>query len=330
MSIDQYLAFESLSFLILALFVVAGIVGLVVGGDILTKGSVQLAKAFSISPVVIGLTIISIATSMPEMVASMVSASRGNGGLAVGNILGSNLANGGLIVGLCALVSPIVIASRLIKLEVPFLIAVTGLFYFLSRGGELTRGEGFVLVGLTIGYLIFLVKTSKSGDDVLNEEISEEISQETFPAWKSVLYIFLGALGLAVGADFLVSASVESASRLGVSDFIIGITVVAVGTSLPELAACFSAALHKQADLVAGNVIGSNIFNLLLIGGVSSSCYSLPIAPSQMHFELPVLLGMSVLLFWFFFTKAKVGRWEGLVLLLAYIGIMIFSVRSGA
>lgn len=310
--------------LVLLLF---GLVALTVGGDWLTQGAAAISVKFEINPVVVGLTVVSIATSMPELVTSLLAA-KDSPGLAIGNILGSNVANIGLILGITAMIAPLAIQLRLIRREVPILILATLVFSLFALGG-FSRLEGIILLGLTVLYLIYVIRSAKQEDVTVNEEFLSEVKEAAGKSgWQAAGLVLLGAVLLALGAELLVGSSVELASRMGISDALIGLTIVAIGTSLPELAASVAAARAGHSDICAGNIVGSNLFNLLLIGGCVGTAVPIPVAPELFKVEFPAMLGLTVLLLWFFRSNHVVSRREGVVLLFLYILVLSMSAVS--
>ncbi len=306
---------------------------LCLGGDWLARGAASLALALRINPVVVGLTIVSIATSMPELITAFIAAAGGNSGLAVGNIVGSNLGNAGLIMGIAALICPITIQSRLIKQEVPLLLVVTVMFTLMSMGGviatgEIGRIEGLFLLAGTVAYLYFMVMQARTAGPHENDEITDELKDPIQSIAKCLAFILLGSAFLALGAEILVGSAVEVATRLGVSQVLIGLTLVAIGTSLPELAASIAAAVRKQSDIIAGNIVGSNIFNLLLIGGSVSTFYPLEVHERLFVIEFPSMVLLTVLLWFAFYTERKVTRLEGGFLVVLYFAIIGLSIAS--
>jgi len=324
------LDYDSLHFAVLIVILIVGLALLCYGGDWLASGASGAALKLRISRVVVGLTVVSIATSMPELITAIVAGARGSTDLAVGNIVGSNLANGALILGIAAIITPVVIHSRLIRQEVPILLVVTVLFCLFSMSGlflsgSIARWEGSILLLGAVVYLVFIVqqaRQSKHSEDIV---IPEELEEAPDSLGLSIAMIIGGGLALSAGADLLVGASVSLATRLEISEALIGLTIVAVGTSLPELAASVAAALKKQSDLVAGNIVGSNIFNLLLIGGGVASFFPVDVDEKSMWIEYPALLLVTVLLWLAFFTDRQVTRREGIYLVLLYCVIIGFS-----
>lgn len=312
------------------LLVMIGLACLMFGGDSLARGAASLALNLHINPVVVGLTVVSIATSMPELFTAMLSTWEGNPDLTIGNIVGSNLGNIGLIMGLTALIYPIRIQSRLILKEIPILLVATLLFSAVCFNQLITRVDGLLLVLAMAGYLGYLVKSAKEGKadaDVL-EEIMEEIPHPTRSVWACLGFIIFGTVLLALGADLLVGGAVEMASRLGVSNALIGLTLVAIGTSLPELAASIAAARRKQSSICAGNIVGSNIFNILFVGGGVSIVIPVNVDIALFQIEFPAMLLMTALLWLIYTTDKLVTRFEGVILLVVYFLIILLSTSA--
>ncbi len=321
------LPFPEMSVWLLVLLLVLGLAGLMFGGDWLTAGAATVSVNLKINPVVVGLTIVSIATSMPEMLTSLLAA-KATPGLALGNILGSNIANVGLILGVTAVISPLVVHLRLVRREVPILLAVTVLFSFFAIGGY-SRWEGIVLLLLTVGYLYYVVRDAKTEPSDVALEFVEEVEEISGRSTLAGLgLVVLGGVLLALGADVLVGTSVELAGRMGVSDTLIGLTIVALGTSLPELAASVAAARAGHTDICAGNIVGSNLFNILLIGGGVATIVPIPVNPDLLRFEFPALIGLTVFLLWVFKTGHIVSRKEGVFLIFLYVAILSVSALA--
>ena len=321
------LQFPVFSIWILLLLLGVGFVGLTFGGDWLTAGAVTISTNLKINPVVVGLTVVSMATSMPEMMTSLLAA-KDSPGLALGNILGSNVANIGLILGVTALISPLVIQLRLIQREIPILLSVTGLFALFAIGGY-ARWEGIVLLVIVFTYLFYVVRWAKQESTTVEAEFEQEAAREgTHSTFVGGLLVLLGGGVLALGADVLIGSSVELAGRMGVSETLIGLTIVAIGTSLPELAASVAAARSGHSDICAGNIIGSNLFNLLLIGGGVATIIPIPVNPALLLVEFPALVLMTALLLWIFKSGHIVTRREGAFLLFLYVGVLSLSAVS--
>jgi len=306
---------------------VVGFVGLTLGGDWLTRGAASISVNLDINPVVVGLTVVSIATSMPEMFTSLLAA-RESPGLALGNILGSNVANIGLILGITAVIAPLRVQLRLIRREVPLLLIVTCLYMVMASGGY-TRPEGVFLLGVTVLYLVFVVRWALKENGAVQEEFGETAKEEAgLSTPVAVALVFFGAGGLALGADLLVGGSIELAARAGVSEALIGLTIVAIGTSLPELAASVAAVRAGHSDLCAGNIVGSNLFNILLIGGGTATIFPFAVDPRMLMVEFPALLILSALLLNVFKSGHIVSRREGALLLFLYVIILSLSGLS--
>jgi cation:H+ antiporter len=311
--------FQGLPFLLLILAFAFGVAGLTLGGNWLCRGAVSLATVLKIRPIIIGLTVVSAATSMPEFFTSVLGALTGSPGLAIGNIIGSNIANIGLILGISALLCPLVIRVRLIRIDVPIMIAVSFLFVVLCWT-SLSRFDGLLLLTVLSGYLLFLVRETQRDPmtaQEIEEELGETITRSSLPV--SAVWVVLGTVALAAGAELLVRSSVEMAGRLGVNEVLIGLTVVAIGTSLPELATSIVAAARKHADLCAGNLVGSNLMNLILVSGLVATITPLPVERQLFQVEFPFMLFFAVLLWPLFFTGRILSRNEGIVLLLFYL-----------
>ncbi|TVP74874.1 MAG: sodium:calcium antiporter, partial [Puniceicoccaceae bacterium] len=306
------LPYPELHFLWLVLLLAIGLVALTYGGDVLTSGAVAISANLKIAPIVVGLTVVSIATSMPEMATSLIAA-KDNPGIALGNILGSNVANIGLILGICAVLAPLRIELRMIRREVPILIGVTVIFSLFAMGGGFVRWEGLVLLALTAAYLVYIVRGALSGGaDAMTEEFVQETAAFSRTTTKfAILLICVGTVLLAVGADLLVGASVEVALRMGATELFVGLTIVAIGTSLPELAASLSAVRAGHSDMCAGNIVGSCLFNILLIGGTVAAISGIDVRNELLLIEFPALILLSGLLLWFFKSGRVVSRREG-------------------
>ena len=315
--------FSLLPTIFLFFFVLIGIVGLVLGGRWLTDGAVGISSFFKISPLVVGLTVVSIATSMPEMF-TCLTAIQESADLALGSIIGSNIANIGLILGVSALIAPLASDIRLIRKELPFLVLITFLFVWFAFGG-LSRVEGIILMAIAFAYIVWVVRTSlkESSNSHLNEDLNF-MSASRSNLLFAIIWIILGTVFLSLGAQCLVGGAQQIALRLGVSEVFVGLSVVALGTSLPELAASVSASFAKKNSLCIGNVIGSNLFNLALIGGTSACFYPFPVDPIFFWVEFPLLL-VSTLLLFFFLRKpdSLIGFKHGILLIALYLFVIV-------
>lgn len=318
------LEFGTLPTIFLFFFVLIGIAGLVLGGHCLTDGAVGISSFFNISPLIVGLTVVSIATSMPEMF-TCLTAIQESADLALGSIIGSNIANIGLILGVSALIAPLASDIRLIRKELPFLVCLTLLFVWFALDG-FGRIEGIILVSIALAYIVWVVRSSlkEATYNHLDEDLSF-MSASRSNLFFAVLWIVLGTLFLSLGAHCLVGSAQQLALRFGVSEVFVGLSVVALGTSLPELAASVSASFAKKNSLCIGNVIGSNLFNLALIGGTSACFYPFPVASSFFWVEFPLLL-LATLLLYFFLRKTDslIGHKRGAFLITFYLFVIVF------
>lgn len=321
------------------IFFVLGFVLLVGGAELLVRGASQLAVAVGITPLVVGLTVVSFGTSAPELAISVNSALSGQPDIAIGNIVGSNIANVLLIIGISALVLPLVISRQLVRLDVPLMIAVSGLLYGLSLDGNLTRGEGLLLISLLIGYVGFTLvqsrrESSEANAELLAETGLDQVEKGSPRNWiLDVVLILIGLVLLVQGAQWLVDGAVDIARFLGVSELIIGLTIIAIGTSLPEVAASIVACLRNHPDIVVGNVVGSNLFNILLVLGATATVGSsgVPVSPEALAFDMPVMIAAAVVCLPIFFTGMRIERWEGAVFLgfyAAYLGYLVLLATN--
>ena len=306
-------------------FIVIGIVLVLWGADRMTDGAVALAQRMNIPQIVIGLTVVAIGTSAPELFISLVSALKGTPGLAVGNVVGSNIFNTMLIVGSAALISPMLIAPSTVKKDIPFTVVASVMLALLCLDKNISRFDAILLFALFIIFMIYTVRMGKRGGSEVEHE-----SDKDYSVIKSVCFVALGLACLIVGSNLFVEGAKNIAAALGVSDAVIGLTIVAGGTSLPELATTVVAARKGRSALAIGNVIGSNVFNILMILGITGI-----ICPMQLQGITRVdisMLMVSILLVWLFsFTRYKLERWEGIVLLImffSYMGWLIYNVQT--
>lgn len=300
-----------------------GLAGLLFGGRWLVQGASRLASSFGISPLIIGLTVVSIGTSTPELLVSMTAVLRGAEGVSLGNIVGSNIANIGLILGITGLVLPISVKSSLVKREIPLMVAFTLIVYFMALNGHLGQLEGLILLVALVVFNIVVYRVTPRDDEIVPEFEAfdeEERLIDTDPAHRvrQLAMISVGIVLLVGGARFMVDGASEIAAEAGVSDLVIGFTIVAIGTSLPELATSVIAALRNEADIAVGNVIGSNIANLLLILGLTVTINPLEIDTSLLSYEFPVMIAFSLLLLPFAWDLKLVRR-EAALFLIGYI-----------
>ena len=302
------------------LFIILGVALVLFGADKLTEGAAALARRMNVPEIIIGLTIVAAGTSAPELFVSLVSALNGTPDLAVGNVVGSNTMNCMLIVGCAAMVAPMTISPSTVKKDIPFSVAASVLLILLAFNSFLGRLDGIILL---LGFAVFMTYTlmqAKTG--------SSETVKETSPILKNILFIVFGLAGLVIGSNLFVDSASDVALSLGISEGVVGLTIVAGGTSLPELATSVVAARKGQSAIAIGNVIGSNVFNILLILGLTATISPLEIEGIT-TIDLAVML-LSVVLVWLFSrTRYTVERWEGALLLglyLVYVGWLITSL----
>jgi cation:H+ antiporter len=302
---------------IIILSLIAGLALLVWSADRFIAGAVGLAHFFNLPPIVIGVVIVGFGTSAPELMISGFAAWQGNSGLAVGNAIGSNITNIALILGITALLTPILVSDITLKREFPVLFAATALSWFFLSDGVLSLDNALLLLAALIGALFFLVYVTKKEQSTIEEpEYYQSLG-------RSVMWTLIGLVLLLVSSDILVSASTDLAKVFGVSDLVIGLSVVAIGTSLPELAASVTGALKHHTDIAVGNIIGSNIFNILGVIGVPGLIVTYHIPDEVFTRDLPVMLGLTILLFVFSFATRKgkgMYRMAGIIFILCFIG----------
>ncbi len=298
------------------LYIVGGIALLYLGGERLVASAARLARGLGISPMAIGLTVVAFGTSSPELLTTLAAAFRGNPGIAVGNVVGSNISNIGLILGLTVVMAPIRTNALFIKRELPFMIGVAILPAPFLLDGMLGRIEGLVLLGLLAAYVWFLLRGGEAPD--IEEEFAREYGAAAGPAWRNWLGVALGLAVLVFGAHLLVTGATGVARSLGIPDLVIGLTVVAIGTSLPELATSIVAAVKGEPDIALGNIVGSNIFNVLCILGTTALIRPLAMPFDAVAVDLIVMIGFSALALPFLLTGLRLGRLEGAALLGLY------------
>ena len=304
------------------LLLIFGIVVVLKSADWLTNGAVGLATKLGISQIVIGLTIVAIGTSMPEFFVSIVSAIKGTPDLAVGNIVGSNIFNVLLIVGVAATVAPIAIQRATVRRDIPIAIVASIMLTFMMLDDNISRIDALILFAAFIAFIWITLRNSKN--DANEKDASTE---KVIPTWKSVLFIIFGIVGLVLGSNIFVDNASSLAHGWGISDAVIGLTIVAGGTSLPELATSAVAARKGDSGIAIGNVLGSNVFNILMILGLTGII-------SPMHIQNITYIDMAVMvismaLFWLFsFTKLRVERWEGCVLIACFLGYITWLVSN--
>ena len=316
-----------------------GLAALVVGADLLVRGASRLALSFGISPLVVGLTIVAFGTSAPEMAVSTGAVLNGQTGLAMGNVVGSNIFNVLFILGLSALIAPLVVHVQISRQEVPILMGASLLLLVLGLDGRISLTDAALLFGLLLAYTVFLVVQSRRETQAAQAEFEAEIHAPTAGAWDArlpvqIALIVAGLALLVLGSDWLVGAAVVFAKALGVSDLVIGLTIVAAGTSMPEVATSVAAALKGERDIAVGNVVGSSTFNILGclgLAGLAAGSEGLVVAPSLMAFDIWVMLAVALACLPIFLSGREIARWEGAVFLgyyAAYVSYLILAAQQ--
>ena len=314
------------------LLMVGGLITLVAGAELLVRGSSRLAAALGISPLVIGLTIVAFGTSSPEMAVSVQSALSGQVEIAVGNVVGSNIFNILFILGLSSLIVPLIVAQQLVRLDVPLMIGVSVLVWLFSLNGLIERWEGVLLFAGIIVYTGFLIYQSRrEKDKTVTAEYETEYALHEPRSWqRTVLNVVMAIGGLALlvlGARWFVDGAVDLARTLGLSELIIGLTIVAAGTSMPEVATSVVAALRGERDIAVGNVVGSNIFNILAVLGLTAIVApgaGVPVASGMLAIDMPFMIAVAVACLPICFTGHTIARWEGIVFLAYYVAYTVY------
>jgi cation:H+ antiporter len=315
------------------LLLTAGLVLLVVGAEGLVRGASRLAAAMGISPLVIGLTVVAFGTSSPELAVSLQSALQGQADIAVGNVIGSNVFNILVILGLSAVITPLIVDQQLIRLDVPLMIGVSFLMWWMSTNGFIERWEGMLLFAGLITYIVFLVRKSRRESQAVQAEYAEEFSAtiEGWQGWVINLALVVVGLGLLVlGSRWMVEGAVTLARALGLSELVIGLTIIAVGTSLPEVATSILAAIRGEKDIAVGNAVGSNLFNIMSVLALTAviTPNGIPVAPAAINFDIPVMVAVAVAALPIFFTGNLIARWEGGVFLAYYVAYTAYLIMA--
>lgn len=304
-------------------FFAAGLALLVVGAEFLVRGASRLAAFIGISPLIIGLTIVAYGTSAPELAVSVMSVNAGQPDIALGNVVGSNIFNVLFILGVSALITPLVVSRQLIRVDVPVMVLVSILMLIFSLDGRVGRAEGLALFAGVIIYTGFQIVMSRK--DLDSGEFTREFgdgARRTSKDWAlNIFFILAGLVILVLGSRWLVDSAVVMARALGVNELVIGLTIIAAGTSLPEVATSVLASIKGERDIAVGNIVGSNIFNILSVLGLSSalSPEGVAVSPSALSFDIPVAIGVAIACMPIFFTGRKIARWEGALFLLYYV-----------
>lgn len=321
--------------------ILIGLVGLIIGGELLVRGASQLAALLGITPLVIGLTVVAFGTSAPELAVSLSAVfSTGTdptGGsaadIAVGNVIGSSIFNVLFILGISSLVAPLVVNSQLIRLELPIMVGVSVIVWLFSLNGTIGRLEGASLFVMLIIYIAWSVIQSRRETKAIKEEFAQEYEAQPKSTWSTILqvvYIVLGLVALSYGAKWLVDGAVMIARWLGMSELLIGLTIVAIGTSLPEVVASVMASIKGERDIAVGNVVGSNLFNMMCVLGLTAAIVpgGVPVAKSAIWQDIPIMLGVNLLCLPIFFTWQRIERFEGAIFLSWYVLYTAYLVLS--
>jgi len=318
------------------LMFIAGLVALVIGAELLVRGASRLALSFGISPLVVGLTIVAAGTSAPEVAVSVGAALSGNSDIAIGNVVGSNIFNVLFILGVSALITPLVVNAQIIRQEVPIMIGASLLLLAFGLDGTLGIVDCAILLGLLVIYTVFLVVQSRRQTQETNDEYDGAVTSDSRwdAHWAVQLLLIAVGLGfLVAGSNWLVDSAIIFAKALGVSDLVIGLTIVAAGTSMPEVATSIMAAIRKQRDIAIGNVVGSNTFNILGCLGLSGLVApdGLAMAPALLNFDIWVMIAAALACLPVFLSGREIARWEGGVFLgyyAAYVAYLILRAQE--
>ena len=294
------------------LLLLVGVFLLLIGGDFLVKSAASLAKKLNISPFLIGVTVVSFGTSAPELIVSLKAAFNGSSGIAIGNVIGSNIANLALVLGITVLIRPIVLDPKKLRFSWFAMLVASLMFLGFSIDGILDRVDGLFLIS---GLILFLILSIRKRDDsFVEEELEKTLKTNLIP-----VYFIFGAAGIYYGSELLVDSAITIAKSFGISEFIIGVSVVALGTSLPELVTSIIAIIKGQSSISVGNLIGSNVFNIFAVLGITSAVNPLKADSFLIAIDLPIMLGVTLLTGLFLLVSKKLGRIEGLLLITIYI-----------
>lgn len=314
--------------MILTLLLLGGFVLLIIGGEVVVKGGVALAKNLGLPKALIGLTIIAYGTSAPELVISLESALDGHADMAIGNVIGSNISNILLALGCTALLGPILMDRKMLVPDGAGLLAVTALFIMFSSNGLIGRTEGLIFIAISIAYTLYSFwKGKQEGFAALEEEVEEEMNVD-MPLWKSVIFVGLGLGCMVGGGKMLVTGGVDLAHLLGVSGGVIGLTIIAVGTSLPEIATSLAAARKGHNDMALANVLGSNLLNIFGIIGITATTLPLTVDPVFMEFDFWLMLALTALMVLMIARNWHLPRWGGAVCVLIFIGYIVYQYKA--
>jgi cation:H+ antiporter len=316
-----------------AAWFLAGLAALVAGAEVMVRGGANAAARLGISPIVVGLTVVSIGTSMPELAVGVVAAVEGSGALAVGNIAGTNVVNLLFVLGLSALILPLAIEMRTLRFELPVMAGAAILLWGLAANGVLSRVDGVILVIGAIAYTVAVIRASRRETREAAAEFAEAYPAEDTRGRRTALHVVMMLGGIAVivvGAEWLVDAAVGMAREFGVSDALIGLTVVAIGTSAPELVTTVVSTLRGERDIAVGNLLGSSIYNVLLILGVTClvPAHGLELTPALVRIDIPIMVAVTLACIPIFISGRRVGRIEGGAMVAAYLAYLAFLLAT--
>lgn len=315
-------------------WLILGLGVLIVGGEFLVKGAVGFSGAMKISPLVVGMTVVAFGTSAPELLVSLTSAVQGNPEIAVGNVVGSNVANIALVLGVTVLIFPVIADKQTKNVDLPMMLGATFMMFFFAKDLEITLFEGVIMFSIIVAFTYLMIRNAR-GKNVVGEDddFTEEMKNPSY--WRSMFFLLLGFVGLYFGAEWFIRGAVGIADVLLADNpqknTIIGVTVVAFGTSAPELVASCVAAYRKQTDISIGNLIGSNIFNIFVVLGVTSIVTPIPVTREVMEFDMIWVIGIALLLVILIAFGSRIGRVKGFILLstyIAYIAIILLKVQG--
>ena len=311
------------------LFLVIGFVFLVKGADIFVEGSSSIAKKFKVPSIIIGLTIVAMGTSLPEAAVSVTASIANKNALAVSNVLGSNIFNLMMVIGVCAIMTPVAVNKATLKRDFPFSVICAILLLVLGLIGPMSLGhaDGVIFLILFAGFIGLMIrsamKASKEGNAVASEEIEAAEEIKIMPVWKSLLFIVIGAVGIIIGCDVVVDSASNIAAKFGMSQTLIGLTIVSVGTSLPELVTSIVAARKNEVDMALGNAIGSNVFNILFVLGIAGAISPMAFLTENV-IDIVILVVFSLIVWLFAWTKKEIKRGEGLIMVLLYVLYVVY------
>lgn len=311
------------------LFLVIGFVFLVKGADIFVEGSSSIAKKFKVPSIIIGLTIVAMGTSLPEAAVSVTASIANKNALAVSNVIGSNIFNLMMVIGVCAIMTPVAVNKATLKRDFPFSVICAILLLILGVIGPMSLGhaDGVIFLILFAGFIGLMIhsamKASKEGNAIASEEIEAAEEIQIMPVWKSLLFIVIGAVGIILGGDVVVDSASNIAAKFGMSQTLIGLTIVSVGTSLPELVTSIVAARKNEVDMALGNAIGSNVFNILFVLGIAGAISPMAFLNENV-IDIVILLVFSLIVWLFAWTKKEIKRGEGLIMVLLYVLYVVY------